>query len=100
MSQCVRKHKNVFLVVSGHVLGVGRQTSRSDAGAPVHELLVDYQGLPNGGNGWLSILRFAPRENKICVKAYSPLLDTTNDAPEHTYSLDYDMTSGARRKAG
>jgi hypothetical protein len=89
--QCVNKHENVFLVVSGHVLGVGRQTSRNAAGRPVHELLVDHQGLPNGGDGWLSILRFSPAQNKIFVTAYSPLLSASNDAPDHTFSLDYEM---------
>ena len=87
----VRKHANIFTVVSGHVLGVGMQTSTNDAGRPVHEMLVDYQGLPNGGNGWLRTLRFVPAENKIYVSAYSPLLDEYNEKPAHTFTLDYQM---------
>ena len=54
-------------------------------------MLVDYQGLPNGGNGWLRTLRFAPSENKIYVKAYSPLLDEYKKDPPHTFMLPYDM---------
>ena len=95
----VRKHANIFLVLSGHVLGVAHQTSTNDAGGPVHEVLVDYQGLPNGGDGWLQILRFAPTENRIRVEAYSPLLGQHNRAPEHSYSLDYGMNSLAKKKA-
>ncbi|NQT12249.1 MAG: metallophosphoesterase [Planctomycetes bacterium] len=87
----VRKHADIFLVLSGHVLGVATETSANDAGRPVHEMLVDYQGLPNGGNGWLRTLRFAPAENKIYVKAYSPLLDEHKKDPSHTFTLDYDM---------
>ena len=87
----VRKHANIFMVVSGHVLGVGTQTSTNDAGRPVHETLVDYQGLPNGGNGWLRILRFAPPENKIHVTGYSPLLHEYNKRPAHTFTLDFPM---------
>ena len=54
----VRKQPNIFLVVSGHVRGVGLQTSKNDAGGKVIEMLTDYQGLPNGGDGWLRTLRF------------------------------------------
>ena len=96
----IRKHANIFMVTSGHVLGVGLQTNANDAGLPVHETLVDYQGLPNGGDGWLRILRFVPSEDKIHVKAYSPLLDETNEDPEHTFTLDYQMSPALRKKAG
>ncbi|MFZ9088677.1 MAG: metallophosphoesterase [Planctomycetaceae bacterium] len=90
----IRKQPNIFLVVSGHVLGVGLQTSTNDAGGKVLEMLTDYQGLPNGGNGWLRSLKFVPAENKIHVRAYSPLLNEENTAPDETFSLDYEMTGG------
>ncbi len=96
----VRRAPNIFLVVSGHVLGVGRQVSVNEAGLPVHETLVDYQGLPNGGDGWLRIMRFIPSEDRIEVRAYSPLLDETMEDQEHTFSLEYSMTAPALRKAG
>ncbi len=89
----VRKQPSIFLVLSGHVLGVGRQTSTNDAGRPVHETLVDYQGLENGGNGWLRVMRFLPRAGKIEVRAYSPLLDETNPDDAHTFTLDCPMIS-------
>lgn len=89
----IRRSGNVFLVSSGHVIGVGRQTSTNDAGHPVHETLVDYQGLANGGNGWLRVMRFVPDEDKIEVRAYSPLLDKTMEGEDHTFDLNYDMTA-------
>ena len=89
----IRKQPNIFLVVSGHVLGVGLQTSINDAGGKVLEMLTDYQGLPNGGDGWLRSLTFVPSENKIHVRTYSPLLDKENKAEKETFSLDYQMTS-------
>ncbi len=88
----IRKQPNIFLVVSGHVLGVGMQTSTNDAGGQVLEMLTDYQGLPNGGDGWLRSLEFVPRENKIHVKTYSPLLDQHNHEEKQSFSLDYQMT--------
>lgn len=89
----IRKQPNIFLVVSGHVLGVGLQTSTNDAGGKVLEMLTDYQGLPNGGDGWLRRLQFVPAENKIHVKTYSPLLDQYNQDAKETFSMDYDMTA-------
>ncbi len=88
----IRKQKNIFLVVSGHVLGVGLQTSTNDAGGKVLEMLTDYQGLPNGGDGWLRTLKFIPSENKIQVITYSPLLDKYNKDTKEAFSIDYQMT--------
>ena len=89
--ELITKHENIFLVIGGHVLGVNHQTSTNDARQLVHEVLCDYQGLPNGGDGWLQTMRFEPHEDKIYFEAYSPLLDKYNEAAKHTYAIDYDM---------
>ena len=89
----VSKHPNIFMVVSGHVLGVHCQTSINMHGKPVHEILCDYQGEANGGDGWLQTLRFVPKEDQIHVEAYSPLLDKHNKAPQHTYTLEAKLTA-------
>lgn len=94
----IRKHANIFMVVSGHVSAVFHQTSINDAGGEVYEILCDYQSLPNGGDGWLQTLRFVPAANEIYVDAYSPVLDKTNREPGHTYILKYPM--GGRVGAG
>lgn len=97
----IRKHDNIFLVVSGHVLGVHLQTSTNGHGHEVYEILTDYQGLANGGDGWLRTLRFDPTKQKIHVEAYSPLLDEYDKRPEHTYTLDFpDRLRPAMKKAG
>ncbi|MFP6618486.1 MAG: metallophosphoesterase [Pirellulaceae bacterium] len=88
----VRKEPNIFFVISGHVLGVGLQTSKNDAGGKVIEMLTDYQGLPNGGDGWLRSLKFLPAENKIQVITYSPLLMKTNKKPAEAFFIPYQMT--------
>lgn len=100
LDKLVKKHENVFLVVCGHVLGVNHLTATNDAGGTVHEILSDYQGLPKGGNGWLRTLRFVPGEGKIHVQAYSPLLDEYNKAPEHTFTIEYEMKPAQLKKAG
>jgi len=96
----IRKHANLFMVVCGHIHGTYHQTDTNNAGGKVHEILCDYQSGPNGGDGWLQILRFVPGENRIDVIAYSPLLDQYNKDLKHTYSLDYDMGAKRRKKAG
>ena len=87
----IRTHENIFMVVSGHVLGAYHQISINDARKPVIEILSDYQGEANGGDGWLQAMRFLPDANRIDVVAYSPKLETFNKEPAHTYSLDYEM---------
>ena len=57
-------------------------------------MLTDYQGLPNGGDGWLRTLKFIPSENRIQVITYSPLLDKYNKDTKEAFSIDYQMTSG------
>jgi hypothetical protein len=88
----VRKQPNILMVACGHVGGVNMQASKNDAGEPVIELLTDYQNLKNGGDGWLRTMKFVPRENKIYVTAYSPLLKEYNQDPKHTHTIDLDFS--------
>ncbi len=87
----VKNHKNIFLVVCGHVGALTLQNSINDAGNMVYEILTDYQGMENGGNGWLRILTFTPDKNVIEVQEYSPLLKQSRRAISHNYRLYYDM---------
>jgi hypothetical protein len=89
----VRKHKNIFLVLSGHVrMPGGRLTSTGDNGNAVHQLLANYQSIGKGGGGYLRIHRFVPKENKIYVDSYSPTAQTKSSNPDHTFVLDYTMS--------
>lgn len=94
----VRKSPNIFLAVSGHVLGVGMQTSTNDAGGDVFEMLTDYQGLSNGGDGWMRILRFVPDDNKIEVRTFSPTLEKHNEDAKESFDLEYEMTGASSSK--
>lgn len=96
----VRKNDNIFLVLSGHVLGIAHHARVNDSGHKVHEILCDYQGFPHGGDGWLQTLRFSPAENAIYVEAYSPLLDESKQEPPHKYTIEYDMTTRPAAEAG
>lgn len=84
----VSRSPNIRMVVGGHIPGVAHGVSTREDGEEVLEILCDYQGLPNGGNGWLQTMRFDPVAETIHVEAYSPLLDEYNHEPGHTYTLD------------
>ncbi len=92
----LKDNPNLFLMLGGHLHSEGR---RSDVfeGRTVHSVLSDYQGLPNGGNGFLRTFTFSPANNRIRVESWSPTLNRAaalSDGLPHfdgTFDLTYDM---------
>ena len=84
----IRNHENLQLVLCGHMHGEARRTDDNLFGKPVHQLLANYQGRTNGGNGWLRIMRFVPAENKIYVQTYSPWLNQYETDAGSQFELD------------
>jgi len=91
----VRKHKNIFLVLNGHILndGTGYLESNGDKGNKIVQILSNYQCLVNGAcingpTGYLRIMRFNPFLNKVFVQTYSPYLDNFNVNLGHEFSFD------------
>ncbi len=102
----VRRHPNIFLVVSGHIIGWGHQTSTGDHGNPIHEILTDYQWEPDGlnhpplgGDGWLNTMQFVPMEGKIDFRSYSPWLKKSRTTPRHQYTLPCELWPQAAKQA-
>lgn len=62
---------NIFAVHCGHVDAEFRQFSNNAAGLPVHEILVDFQNMDDGGGGWLRLLKFRPSADEIEVFTFS-----------------------------
>jgi hypothetical protein len=62
----------VFLVMNGHFTGELTRVSTNRVGQPVIEMVADYQGLQNGGDGWMRMLEFRPEDNRIDFTTYSP----------------------------
>lgn len=87
----VSKKPNIFLVLCGHYTGEAVLTTVRESGEEVHQVLADYQGWENGGNGFLKILTFLPDENRIEQKTYSPSLDEYYSSTNNPV-LHYDMT--------
>ncbi len=81
---------NVHFMLAGHMHGESRRTDVAN-GHPVFQMLADYQDRPNGGQGWLRILRFVPAENKVYVQTYSPWLNRFEHDADSEFTLDFDM---------
>lgn len=83
----VSQHANFAFVISGHVCITGHRTDTGRHGNPVHQILVDYQNQPNGGNGYLRLLQFTPDMKAVRVSDYSPTLDRVSDTPKSSFEL-------------
>ena len=82
--EVVGPNSNVIAVGSGHYHDAyTRQDAFDDDGdgAPdrtVYSMLFDYQGLPEGGQGFLRLLHFDNENGKILVRTYSPSREVFN----------------------
>jgi hypothetical protein len=85
----IRKAKSVRMVLSGHVCddGAGCLISENDAGAPVVQMVANYQFLQQGGQGWLRILKFKPKEKKLDVYTYSPWLKSFREEKDQRFTV-------------
>lgn len=84
-------NSNIRFVFCGHVLGkgVGHLTSVRPDGTTVHQVLANYQMLPQGGGGYLRIMQFYPSLRAVHIQTYSPYLDAFKIDPDNDFSLDY-----------
>lgn len=82
-------HSNVFLTLNGHVLGDGSGllTSRGAHGNVVHQVLVNYQMLNEGGLGYLRLLEFDKDGQTLRMRSYSPSLGVWATAPDQHFEL-------------
>ncbi|MFK7910873.1 MAG: metallophosphoesterase [Akkermansiaceae bacterium] len=84
----VSKHENFILTLNGHVLrdGLGRVTSATPGGRDVHQMLVNFQMKPNGGDSWLRLMEFTP-DHTAEIYDYSPKLNLTNLSEQNRFTL-------------
>ncbi len=84
----VSKHPNFIFTINGHVLndGLGRLTSIAAEERAVHQMLVNFQMKPNGGDGWLRILEIHP-DGGMQVCDYSPTRNQTNISEENRFAV-------------
>jgi hypothetical protein len=88
----VRKYPNIHLVLSGHVVegdGTGRRMDLGVNGNLVNQILSDYQSDPQGGGGYLRIMRISPSLNRVSVTTYSPYLDSFKTDDHNQFTVPY-----------
>ena len=88
-NKLVKRHKNIFMVINGHVLhdGLGFLTSKADAGNPVHQMLVNFQMREIGGQSWLRLIEFLPDAKTVQIKTYCPLLEAYETGPQSQFVI-------------
>ncbi len=91
---------NIFMVVNGHWTsrtdptdGEGRRSDSNACGKPVHQLLSNYQGRPQGGEGWLRYYTFDPTADTISARTYSPFLGEYETDEDSQFTLEYPMST-------
>lgn len=77
------------MAINGHVLGdgLGRLVSQTAAQRDVHQMLVNFQMLPNGGDGWLRLLEFEADGKSVNVVDYSPTRNQRNESNQNKFSI-------------
>ncbi|MGG3925270.1 metallophosphoesterase [Metabacillus fastidiosus] len=82
--EVVVPNKNVALVLCGHYHDSETLVDEIDddgdgkSDRKVYQMLADYQGAPEGGQGFIRLLRVDVSSNKIDVRTYSPYLKRYN----------------------
>ncbi len=80
----VLPNNEIFMMICGHNFAQYNLAPINQAGNPVHEILVDYQTLPNGGNGFLRNMSFEPASQRIISTTYSPYLGRDMTRPANS----------------
>jgi hypothetical protein len=88
-NRLVRNQPNMFMTLNGHVIGdgLGRTTTRNKAGNACHQMLVNFQMRPKGGDGWMRLVEVANPSKKLKIIDYSPTRGECNVAPENHFEL-------------
>ena len=107
----VLPNENVIAVLSGHYHNAQTLIDPIDdngdgaSDRTVYQMLADYQGGPEGGQGYMRILNFDMDANQIYVQTYSPYMDDYNyynpeEFPEKDeFIIPFDMTAQTKKVA-
>ena len=92
----IREHPQIFLTLNGHYCCERQLTSLNDDDLEVFQFQVDYSREPNGGDGWIRLLRFDEAADEIRIQTYTPGVPLnpnarfdTDSASQFTLPLDW-----------
>lgn len=95
-TELTSRHSNIIMILNGHVGDSERREDKGNNGNLVQQILTDYQfekpcsasqlsgctascqHAVGGGNGWLRVLTFYPKENRIVAKTISVVSGNTS----------------------
>lgn len=86
--EVVAKNSNVCMVLSGHYHNAKTVVNEFDDDhdgindRKVYQMLFDYQGLAQGGMGYMRLMHFDNTSKQIIIRTYSPTLDDYNAKDE------------------
>ena len=85
----ISRHENFIMTLNGHVLGdgLGRVTTQTPAGREVHQMLVNFQMRPEGGDGWLRLMEFRDDGATVQVYDYSPKRKQRNESSQNQFQV-------------
>jgi hypothetical protein len=101
-SKLLAQHPNVFLVLSGHLIGNGsaRRSDLDDQGNLVHQIFTNFQDWTGTKAGYLRILKFHPSLNTLDVITYSPWTNTYLTTPTYQFTLPIRATTATQVTGG
>lgn len=96
----VRRHPNVMMVVCGHLSSgyVGYRADEGDYGNIVHQMMVDYEKLKGGGQGFLRLLEFLPDKRTVQVRTFSPVTGGTNPRDPALEEFRFELQPATREE--
>jgi len=74
----IKKHANILLVLSGHVVTSAWRTDTGEKGNTIYQLLQDYQSEDAGG-GYIRLLDIDTKKGTISARMYSPFYHRTKE---------------------
>jgi len=83
-------HPNFSMLINGHYSGEGYRVVPRE-GHPLVTMRAEYAWRPAQEGGWMRLLRFLPRENRIEVKTYSPILGRFERDADSEFSFPYNL---------
>ena len=85
-------HENIKFVFSGHVRedndGTAILITPNVNNEPVYQIMANFQYMPWDESGHLLIMTFKTNESKICIRTYSPWLDTYKTSAENQFDIN------------
>ena len=92
----ISENCSIAMVVNGHwALGDKGEARRADVnacGQPVPQILSNYQGRANGGDGWLRYYTFDPAAGTVDARTYSPTLQQEEKDDDGHFTLPVDLS--------